>query len=197
MPDIHRMGRNETTGDRRRWCRARPRRMGALAVTAGLVVLTAACGASPGAVSSPPASTASAAFLTRLAFVRCVRAHGVPAYPDPDSNGLEPPGTKLRFINNSRFRTADDACHHLLPNGGQPTQAPQANAMTDAGAVRLAECMRTHGYPSFPDPTIDSVGQPVFNVQAADIAPHSPQVLATLRRCLSRLHLTGLPQTSS
>jgi hypothetical protein len=197
MPDIHHMGRNETTGGRRRWCRARPRRTGALAVTAGLVVLTAACGASPGAVSSPPASTASAAFLTRLAFARCVRAHGVPAYPDPDSNGLEPPGTKLRFINNSRFRTADGACHHLLPNGGQPTQAPQAGAMTDAGAVRLAGCMRTHGYPLFPDPTIDSVGQPVFNVQAAGIAPHSPQVLAAIRRCLSLYHLTGLPQTSS
>lgn len=197
MPDIHRMGRNGTTGGRRRWCRARLRRTGALGVTAGLVVLTAACGASPGAVSSPSASTASAAFLTRLAFVRCVRAHGVSAYPDPDSSGQEPPGTKLLFISNPRFRAASDACRHLLPDGGHPTQAPQANAMTDAGAVRLAGCMRTHGYPAFPDPTIDSVGQPVFNVQAAGIAPHSPQVLATLRGCLSRLHLTGLPQTSS
>jgi hypothetical protein len=189
---------NETAGGRRRWRRARPRRMGVLAVKAGLVLLlTAACGGSPGAVSSPSASTASASVTSRLPYVRCVHAHGVPNYPDPGSNGQEPPGTKQLFVNNRQFQTASSACRHLLPNGGLPTQAPQANAMTEAGAVRLAGCMRTHGYPAFPDPTIDSVGQPVFNVQAAGIAPHSPQILATLRRCLSRLHLTGLPETSS
>jgi hypothetical protein len=196
------MSMNETTGGRRRWCRARPRRTGVLAVTVGLVLLTAACGGSPGAVSSPSASTASgstasATFLARLAYARCVRANGVPNYPDPDSNGQEPPGTKQLFINNPRFRSAASSCRHLLPNGGHPTQTPQPDALTQAGALRLAGCMRTHGYPTFPDPIIDSVGQPVFNVQAAGIAPHSPQVLATLRRCLSLLHLTGLPQTAS
>ena len=35
---------NETTGGRWRWCRARPRRAGVLAVTAGIVLLVAACG---------------------------------------------------------------------------------------------------------------------------------------------------------
>ena len=176
---------------------ARPRRTGVLAVTVGLVLLTAACGGSPGAVSSPSASTASASVTSRLAYVQCVRAHGVPNYPDPDSNGQEPPGTKQLFISNPRFRAASNVCRHLLPNGGHPTQTPQPDALTQAGAVRLAGCMRSHGYPTFPDPTIDSVGQPVFNVQAAGIAPHSPQVLAALRGCLSLLHLTGLPQSSS
>ena len=171
---------------------ARPLRTGVLAVTAGLVLLTAACGGSPGAVSSPSASVTS-----RLAYVQCVRAHGVPDYPDPDSNGQEPPGTKELFISNPRFRAASDACRHLLPNGGHPTQTPQPDALTQAGAVRLAGCMRAHGYATFPDPTIDSVGQPVFNPQGTGIDPHSPQVLATVHRCLSLYHLTGLPQTSS
>ena len=158
----------------------------------GLLLLTAACGGGPKAVSSPWASAPP-----RMAFVRCVRAHGVPSYPDPNSNGQEPPGTKQLFVSNRRFQAASDTCHHLLPNGGHLAQAPQADAMTVAGAVRLAGCMRTHGYPTFPDPTIDAVGQPVFNVQAAGLAPHSPRLLATLRRCISRLHLTGLPQSSS
>jgi hypothetical protein len=48
--------KNETTGRRRRWCWARPRRTGVLAITAGLVLLSAACGGSPGAVRSPSAS---------------------------------------------------------------------------------------------------------------------------------------------
>lgn len=186
----------------KRFWRAWPRPATALAVAAGLALLTAACGGSQGAASSPPASAdsggnASTAYVTRLAFARCVRAHGVPAYPDPDSNGQEPPGTKQLLISNPRFPAAVDACRHLLPNDGQQTEAPQPDALTDAGALRLAGCMRTHGYPQFPDPTIDAVGQPVFNVQAVGIAPHSPQVLTTLRRCLSLLHLTGIPQASS
>jgi hypothetical protein len=192
-----RMSMNEATGGRRRWFRARPRRAGVLAVTAGLVLLTAACGGRPGAVNARSVSTASASVTSRLPYVHCVRAHGVPSYPDPDSSGQEPPGTKQLFVNNRQFRAASSACRHLLPNGGLPTQAPQANALTEAGALRLAGCMRTHGYPAFPDPTIDSVGQPVFKVQAAGIAPQSPQVLAALRRCLSLLHLTGIPQASS
>ena len=74
--------------------------------------------------------------------------------------------------------------------------AGDGQAEPGAVALKLAGCMRTHGYPAFPDPTIDSVGQPVFNVQAAGIVPHSPHVLATLHGCLTRLHLTGLPETS-
>jgi hypothetical protein len=189
------MSVNETRSGRSRWWRAR--RTGILGTAVGLVLLAAACGGSPGAVSSPQASTASANVTSRLAYVHCVRAHGVPNYPDPDSNGQEPPGTKELFVTNPQFRVASDTCRHLLPNGGHPTQAPQADAMTEAGALRLAGCMRAHGYPSFPDPTIDSVGQPVFNVQAVGLDPHSPHVLATARTCLSRLHLTGLPQASS
>lgn len=187
------MRMNETTRGRRRWCQA-PRTV-AMAVAAGLVVLAAACG-SPRAVSSPSASTASAGVTSRLAYVHCVRAHGVPNYPDPGSDGQEPPGTKELFAGNPRYRVASDVCRHLLPNGGHPTQVPQEDAMTETGALKLAGCMRAHGYPSFPDPTIDSVGQPVFNVQAAGIDPHSPRVLATARTCLSVLHLTGLPQAS-
>jgi hypothetical protein len=189
------MSMDETTSGRRRWSRAR--RTGVLAVTAGLVLLATACGESPEAVSSPSASTAAASVTSRLPYVHCVRAHGVPTYPDPASDGQEPPGTKELFVGNPLYRAASDICRHLLPNGGHPTQTPEANALTETGALRLAGCMRGHGYPSFPDPTIDSVGQPVFNVQAAGIDQHSPQLLTTVHSCLSLLDLTGLPQASS
>jgi hypothetical protein len=161
---------------------------------AGLVLPTAACGGSPraAALSSPSASATS-----RVPFARCVRAHGVPNYPDPQANGKEPPGTKQLFFGDPRFPAAVDACRHLLPAGAQPAQAPLRNDLTETGALKLARCVRAHGYPAFPDPISNADGQPVFNVQAAGIAPHSPQLLGTLRRCLSSLHLTGLPSTSS
>jgi hypothetical protein len=193
------MSTNEISGSRWRWCRVRPRRAAVLAVTAGVALLTAACGTSGSSSSSTTTaagSTTSTDYSARLAYAQCVRAHGVPTYPDPQSNGDEPPGTKQLFVNNPRFLAAASSCRHFLPNGGHPTQTPQPNALTEAGALSLAGCMRTHGFPRFPDPTIDSVGQPVFNVQAAGIPPQSQQVQTTLRSCLSSLHLTGIPQDS-
>ncbi len=98
------MTMNETAGGRRHWCRPRPRRAGVLAVMAGLVLLTAACGGSLSSSGSPsttggPSSTgtggASSSFVSHdLAFARCVRAHGVPNFPDPNANGQEPPSVK-------------------------------------------------------------------------------------------------------
>jgi hypothetical protein len=177
----------ETTCDRRRWSR----RAGVLPVAAGLILLTAACGGSAGARSSPPASAASSG----LAFARCVRAHGVPDYPDPDSNGQEPADAKQIVRGNPQFPTASRACDHLVPGGQQQTQAP--TALDQQSAVRFAACMRTHGEPNFPDATTNSSGQLTFDPHAAGIDPHSPQVLSTAHTCASLLHLTTLPPITS
>ncbi len=48
-----------------------------------------------------------------LQFAKCMRSHGVPAFPDPDSVGLwvDPSVTHL-----PRYQTAYQACHKsLLP----------------------------------------------------------------------------------
>jgi len=50
---------NETTGGRWRWRRARPRRAGVVAVTAGIVLLVAACGGGSSAGSGGSSSTAT------------------------------------------------------------------------------------------------------------------------------------------
>ncbi len=51
--------------------------------------------------------------------------------------------------------------------------------------------MRSHGAPSWPDPTIDSEGRPVFNVSGHGIDPHhSPQVNTKVGACE---RLTGNP----
>jgi hypothetical protein len=183
---------NETTGGRRRWCRARPRRAGVLAVTAGLVLLTAACGGSPSSSGSPSSAGtggASSSFVSHeLAFARCVRAHGVPNFPDPNANGQEPPSVK-DISKSPRFPAASNACRSLIPSGG-------TNAQFRADLreyVRFAECMRAHGVPNFPDPATDPDGSPVFNLQHAGIDTQSPQVKAAALGCMSRLHLAKLP----
>jgi hypothetical protein len=49
-------------------------------------------------------------------------------------------------------QSAQDACRHLLPNGGQPSQAQQQNNLKQA--LKYTQCMRSHGVPNFPDPSV-------------------------------------------
>jgi hypothetical protein len=61
----------------------------------------------PGASGPPPAPTAAQLKQT-LAFARCMRAHGVPNFPDPDAEGVHSPST----INTQApaFRSAERVC---------------------------------------------------------------------------------------
>jgi hypothetical protein len=167
------------------------RRAVVLALAAGLAPLTAACGSSPGTTSSSSSSAVSAG----LQFAVCVRAHGVPNYPDPGSNGQEPEGAKQIARSSPRFLAASQACAGTLPNGGQQSQA--STTLDQANATQFAKCMRGHGQPNWPDATADSGGQLVFNVQASGIDSHSQQVLSQAHSCQVSLHLTQLPHLSS
>jgi len=50
----------------------------------------------------------------------------------------------------------------------------------------FARCMRSHGVPNWPDPTIDSQGRPFFDVSRAGLShayTHSPLVESKDREC--------------
>lgn len=87
-----------------------------------------------------------------LAFARCMRANGVPNFPDPS------PGRGLLFstagINPSApaVIAAHAKCRNSL--GGPPGPGTQTHpsAQTLAKLVRIARCMRDHGVSQFPDP---------------------------------------------
>jgi hypothetical protein len=88
-----------------------------------------------------------------LAFAKCMRANGVPSFPDPN------PGRGALFslngINPSApaFKQAQAKCQKLMgggPPGPGSTTHPSAQTM---GKLRkIAVCMRQHGVPQFPDP---------------------------------------------
>jgi hypothetical protein len=69
----------DTVGGRRpRVCR-----QGLLAAAlAGTALLAAACGS-----GGPPAAAGTTAYQKALAYSQCMRSHGVPGFPDPQSNG--------------------------------------------------------------------------------------------------------------
>ena len=110
-----------------------------------------------------------------------MRANGVPKYPDPASGGQLPKGDAQAF----------DVSDRHVPGGPAHLSAPAADRRLVRSAVprvhrgrglpaglvqqmltadrKFAQCMRSHGVPNWPDPTIGANGGPVFKVSAAGI----------------------------
>jgi hypothetical protein len=152
---------------------------------AALAVLAAGCGGS----SSPSGTRMSAQVSNALAFSRCMRAHGVPGFPDPASSGAIPKVALQQLgVSSSRFQSAQSACNHLLPNGGQPTPAALQQSWSDFRA--FARCMRRHGISSWPDPTPypRHPERPTFDYESVGIDPSSPPVMRSARACVPLLH---------
>jgi hypothetical protein len=129
---------------------------------AASALLAAGCGGGhsvgvAGVTASTIAGTTAPATTPQtgvLAYSHCMRAHGVPGFPDPDGSGDIP---KLQVVNArnsnpSRFDSANVACRGLLPVGG-PHQEPTITPAEQADYLKAAQCMRSHGFPDFPDPT--------------------------------------------
>jgi hypothetical protein len=106
-------------------------------------VLLAACG------SSDPPSNADPTGGPLLKYAQCMRANGVPNFPDPRASGG-------LFIPNDidtqspAFKSAQQACAKL-------EQANTGSSRLSNGRklqlLTLARCVRAHGVPNFPDPT--------------------------------------------
>jgi hypothetical protein len=150
-------------------------------------LLVAACSGSPSSTGSggTPNAGGSANSLSAVSYSRCMRSHGVPDYPDPNSSGqlpkITPANEQQLGVSDSRFTAALGACQSLWPYQ-PPTQAQQRQQLTDD--LKFAQCMRSHGVPSFPDPT-NSNGRVEFviSVSRDGFNPHSPQILAKAHEC--------------
>ncbi len=159
----------------------------------------AACGAASNAAttSSNPTSTGSASRGSPVAFSRCMRAHGVPNFPDPQGGGLRieqsqtaGSGASLKVngvpVSAPAFKDASRACQRYQPTGGPISAA--AVAKLRAGALAMARCMRAHGVPNFPDPQVTTgpggVGVRV-RVGGPGVDPNAPAFQTAQRACQS------------
>lgn len=119
-----------------------------IALTAlSCAVALAACG------SSDKSTTSLSSGLSQgIKFAQCMRAHGVPNVPDPNGHGQIAigPGSGIN-PQAPAFQAAQRSCHQFLPNKVSPGRM---SASERRAALRFAECMRAHGEPSFPDPTL-------------------------------------------
>jgi hypothetical protein len=138
--------------------------MVAIMATAVVALLAGGCGGTPGGhvaqlgptttnrTSSSETSAASAQ-RSALAFALCMRSHGVPGWPDPNSYGgfdkSKLTQQQLGGEGGARVHAAQVACQHLLPTSSASQQQTQRIV---AQALRFSRCMRNHGITNFPDP---------------------------------------------
>jgi hypothetical protein len=123
-----------------------------------------------------------------VAYSACVRAHGVPNFPDPkvSTNGNEVKvaiAVNPSISGNPHFQSAQEACRKLLPGGG-PGAGPnhQISPQEQSQYLKAAACIRSHGIPNFPDPTFSGGG---VHVSQKGIDLHSPQARAAEEACQS------------
>jgi hypothetical protein len=168
--------------------------------TVALALLVTACSGGPsstGAGGSPNAG-ASANSPSAVGYSHCMRSQGVPNFPDPASGGGIPKVSAQELgVSSSRLQTAQSACQHLLPNADSFQQqaqqcftagdCPQTLVQHILTAQRaFARCMRSHGVPNWPDPTLDSEGRPIFNLIPVGITHsqvHSPPMSTKMTEC--------------
>ena len=150
--------------------------MGALLAIIGIAVL-AACSST--SITSSGVSSASSAYQKALEYAQCVRAHGEPNYPDPNSKGqfVVPNGSSPVNVSKAVADAVNKACGKLAAALPGPAQASQG-ANTTNKSLQFAECMRSHGALNYPDPNPDGS----FTLPKG-ANPQSPQWQAAEKDC--------------
>ncbi|HEU4723600.1 MAG TPA: hypothetical protein VFS59_19765 [Gemmatimonadaceae bacterium] len=87
-------------------------------------------------------------------FAGCMRASGVPNFPDPDPKGEFNFGVD---VTPEVWTKAVDACKALKPPGAL---SAKRTPKEQSASLRFAQCVREHGVKDFPDPVN---GEPLIN----------------------------------
>lgn len=170
----------------------RPFILASVVAVAAFAVLAAGCGGGSPGVASRTATTTTTQ-NGALAFARCLRSHGLPNWPDPTSSGVFDKSTLRQLpYSVSQVRAVEDGpCNHLL---GAPSAGPTITARDRADYLTAAACMRSHGFPDFPDPTFENSS--VQTNIPSSINQDSARFRGAATIC-TRLIPAGLPYSSS
>lgn len=139
------------------------------------------------------ASTAGSA----LRHAACLRAHGVPDFPNPGPNGNEPisqPHGKyvveghVLSEGTHVLDTAIGKCEKYSPFAPEPRYSPAQLAKIKAGALAMANCMRAHGVPNYPDPRVvtDADGRGFALTAPGNLGHH--RLNAAYHKCMPLLN---------
>jgi hypothetical protein len=171
----------------------------AAAVACGSLIV-AGCGSSSNNTPTNGANANSPNGIRGAAtqYAACMRAHGVPNFPDPhvsiSSNGsstqvaVQVGGAGIN-PKSPAVRTASKKCNGILPGPGSQSAAQLAAQQhtREVGMLSFAQCMRGRGITSFPDPTVQ--GQlNLAMVTGAGVDLHAPQTRTAALACAPASH---------
>jgi hypothetical protein len=120
-----------------------------------------------------------------VAYAACMHEHGIPDFPEPQvSEHGNSVSVKIAvpasLSANPEFKPAQEACRKLLP-GGPGNQAPLTPAQQEQ-YLKAAACIRSHGLPSFPDPTFSGGG---VHIEHTKLNEDSPAFKTAVHDCES------------
>ena len=146
---------------------------GAVATALLAAGLLAGCGGGAHASSS-------ATFMSRaIAYSNCMRSHGVPDFPDPDSQGdVVITGSEGADLNPDvpAFQAAERDCGPF-PSRVTATQEHQQFSK----ALKAAVCIRANGVPDYPDPELINGNIALFF--SPNNNPSSPAFQKAAKKC--------------
>jgi hypothetical protein len=164
-------------------------------------LLIAGCGGSKDPSNDPSSASLRSAGLQ---FASCMRSHGVPNFPDPSAGnggGLQIQSSQRNGqgqtmtvngvpVNAPAFQSAMNSCQKYMP---RPKALPGGITQVKANALKMAQCMRSHGVPNFPDPTVKSGPNGGIGVQIAGpgLNPQSPAFQAAQQKCRGFIGVPG------
>jgi hypothetical protein len=169
----------------------KPFRWALVGTAAGAALVAAGCGSS----SRPSASGGGgggqqSGVQAAHRYATCMRKHGVTNFPDPvisiSGNSVAVKIAVPASVGQSpAFRTAQQACEHILP--GPQNESPAERRQHTQDLLAFARCLRDHGLPNFPDP--NAQGQLTLGmISAAGIDLHQPGVLTAAKACIGVTH---------
>lgn len=143
-------------------------------LTAGLL---AGCG------GGTHASSATSFMSRAIAYSNCMRSHGVPDFPDPDSQGhiviTSEMGAGLN-PGSPAFQAAERDC------GPFPTTVTAAQEHQQfSKALKAAICIRANGVPNYPDPKL--INGVIALFFSSTVNPSSPAFQKAAKKCGYRL----------
>ena len=176
-------------------------KMGAALLVVALGVVAAGCGEATESSrngSSGPPSAKPDPYSAAVAYVSCLRRHGVP-HPDPDRIGdfrlTAADEKRLRRVPRAQRQMAQKTCFRYL-KGTVSTKPLSQHAKDRAIKVlkAVARCMKGHGYDLGP-PVVRNLplGRAFFGFSRPDVVPQSKarDNQRVLRICEKRVDLAG------
>jgi hypothetical protein len=149
-----------------------------LLATVAAALILAGCGTST-ATGAPRAENPNSPSADIAQMVACFRAHGMPNWPDPN---YDPRDGRWHLDGPPLKDETRRACAAVIPHATPPSPVPSAQFHD---LLRYAQCLRAHGVPSWPDPTVDGVF-------ATDLNPKTdPAVQAARPECEKYLASSG------